>query len=326
MAYTSYVTNDYTNWTNSGFTLYWSNSKCKKVSYQDQNISSALISKQFTIPRAANVADITVNLYRHTGDFDNVGYAYSSITLIDADAYPHLLYEAAEDQYWTNALDQYDITLLLSKAGTYTLELYAEVRSSWFYESGYHWDESEVHFYTVLLRADTDATTNITLNTETTTPTDILATYQYSATLIESTTPIETFQISKFSPPAIQSTIICVGTSSDHKICSFRAGSLPGYFETPEIDFTTPGMSKTLDEITFESHAITPHIVSVYVSLDGGTTWIYAGQDSIYSGKRGFVYPWLTAETFVVRFSGTALYLSSYELYAVPGGKRFRQL
>jgi len=326
MAYTSYVTNDYNNWTNSGFTLYSGNTKCKLVSYHNLTTITALISKQFTIPRAANVADITVNLYRHQGNFDNPGYAYSSITLIDADAISHLLYEGDNDQTWYNALNQYDITLLLNKAGTFTLELYAEVQSSWYYESGYFWDESEAHFGTVLLRADTTLATTITLNTETTTPSEVFNVYKYNIDLTENTTPTEVFQIEKFSPPVSQAAIICVGTSTDHKISNFRTGTLLGYFDTPEIDFTAPGMDKTLEEVSFESHVSTPHTVSVYVSLNGGITWIYVGQDSVYFGKKGFVHPWLTAETFVVRFSGTALYLSSYELYAVPGGKQFRQL
>ena len=319
------LTNNYLTWTNSGFTLYASNSRCSKVSYHDTDPEVATIHLDFTLYRAANTAYITAECMRILGQWtENPGIAESTVTLIDADSIEHALYSGEGDLSWDNVLDGYNITTLLNKAGTYTIELKAETQSSWIYESGYIWDESEVHFGTFLLVADTRVTTTKTLTTETTTPIATVGVYKYNLDGTEVVTPIESFLIQVFTPPVSLAAIIYVGTSTDHKISSFFTGVQLGHFDTPEVDFNTPGRDKTLDEIQFAAQTTTPHTVAVYVSLNGGVTWIYVGQDTIYKGKTGFVHPWLTAESFIVRFYGTALHLFSYGLFAVPSGMQIR--
>ena len=323
MAYTSYLTNNYATWTNAGFTL--SGGDAYKTSHHDLTVVHVTISKTFTTPRAANVADITVALTREVGMYtDNPGYAWSCITLIDTLNVSHVLYVDDGDLGWTNVLNNYDITSLLNVAGTYTLKLEAEVLSSWIYESGYVWDESTVRFGTLLLRADTTLTLNTPVLVETTLPTESFNIYKYSFDLSEITAPKESFTIEKFTPPTSLSAIVLVATASDHKVYTFRTGTPVGAYDTPEVDFGLPGVEHTLNEIQFESQSLTPHVISAYVSIDSGRTWIYIGQDTAYVGKKGFIHPWITSESFIVRFYGTALSLFSYALFALPGSPQIR--
>ena len=324
MAYTSYLVNNYTTWTNSGFAIL-GGIAADKISHHNLTPVTATIHHSFTIPRAANIADITVECYRDMGSWlENPGYAYSSVTLTDPANITYLLYEGEGTLGGSNVLDHYDITALLQAAGTYVLTLEAEVQSSWIYEGGYVYDEAEVSFGELLLRADTSITVNLPVLTEVTLPTETLNIYKYSFDLKELTTPRESFTLEKFAPPVSLSAIVLVGTSSDHKLLTFRTGTPVGAYDTPEVDFGLPGVENTLCEVQFESHAATPHVVSVYVSVDSGNTWIYLGQDTSYSGKKGFVHPWITSESFIVRFHGTALHLFSYALFAAPGSPQIR--
>lgn len=324
MAYTSYLTNDYDTWTHDA-DMDHTSTTARCLSINGPGVTKyANIYKEFTLPREANIADLTIRGYRVEGDFDTPGYAYMHIVLTKPDSSEVDLYEASGDMSEQNFLDGLDITEHLQAAGTYRLTLYAETEVSWFYESGYFFDNSEVHYHDLLLRADTDYTTVITLTTETTTPTEVFDTYKFNLDLLESIGPIEGFQITKFAPPVAQSAIILVGVATSHIISEFRTGNPIGYFDTPEVDFQLPGIDKTLEEVQFFCQSLTPYTISVYVSIDGGLNWIYIGQDSVSFGKKGFVHPWLTAESFIVRFYGTGLYLFSYNLLARGGAPQIR--
>lgn len=330
MAWTTYVTNNYNTWiqdlglwsTLSPYTL------CTLSSDDTIGVFTDTIRKSFTIPRAANVAQLTVANERVVGYFDefHFGISKSTVTLIKPDASEVILYQGEGALDPTTILNAIDITAHLATAGTYHLEFTGRVSSARLrVGEDFTYDWSICKFTTVLLRANTDVPTEIILGTETTTPTDILTNYGIVVELTETPTIIESFQISVFAPPVAQATIICVGTSTDNGIYTFRTGQPVGYFDTPEIDFSVPGKEKTLEEIQFELQSSTPHTVSVYVSLNGGQTWVYVGQDTIQAGKKGFVHPWLTAESFIVRFHGTALYLFSYGLYAIPAYSHIRK-
>lgn len=319
------VTNDYANWTRE---IAWViDGSFVRIIADDSPGErwSSTLHRHFTLPRAANLAKLSVGGYRVQGDLVNPGYAYQKITLIKPDLTEIILYEGDDDFGPDLLLSLEDITAYLNVAGTYELRFTGTVEVSWDFESGYIFDWSEVWFRDVALYVDSSSTTNIILPVETTTPIDTVALYKFNLDLIENTPPIESFLIEKFTPLATQAAAFLVATSTDHKIWDFRTGIPTGYVDTPEVDFGLVGIDKTLEEIHFESHGATPRSIDVFVSADGGKTWIYIGQDSIYAGKKGFVHPWLTAESFVVRFYGTALYLFSYALYARAGAPQIRQ-
>ena len=311
---------DYPNWTNSGFTV--SSGRCY-VQDIHGTPDFGTIHWHFTLVRAANVATISVAGTREVGEGDHPGYAGQKITLTKPDTTEVVLYDAG-GAFSGNLLDTVDITAHLNAAGTYTLTLEASVEAGWTWLDRYFYYRSSAEFNDLYLRADTDLTVDMILAVEATTPVDTITNYLYNQDFTNIVTPVESFLIQVFTPPASLAAVIYVGTSSDHKISSFFTGVQLGHFDTPEVDFNTPGRDKTLDEIQFAAQTTTPHVINVYVSLNGGVTWIYVGQDTIHKGKTGFVHPWLTAESFIVRFYGTALHLFSYGLFAVPSGMQIR--
>lgn len=141
--------------------------------------------------------------------------------------------------------------------------------------------------------------------------------------LEESVGPTETFNIQRFTTTPTSTIILLCGYTGS-KIYTFESGLVAGHFDTPEVTFGYPDKEKILTEIRFGSESDNVHTLLVYVSLDSGSTWTLIGSDTCGLGKTGFVYPWLTSNKFLVRFSGAGLHLYFYELYAVPSGWKVR--
>jgi hypothetical protein len=141
--------------------------------------------------------------------------------------------------------------------------------------------------------------------------------------LEESTGPTETFNVQRFTTTPTSSIILLCGYTGS-KIYTFESGLVAGYFDTPEMNFGYPDKEKILTEIRFGSESDNVHTLLVYVSVNSGTTWTLIGSDTCGLGKTGFVYPWLTSNKFLIRFSGAGLHLYFYEVYAVPSGWKVR--
>lgn len=138
-------------------------------------------------------------------------------------------------------------------------------------------------------------------------------------------TPTEIFQVSKFRVPSTDAELILCGIYTglweNWKLHVYEDGLPTGYIETKLVDFGLPGTDKTLCEIQYQGTGPAMHTVVVSVSTDGGTTFTAIETRQISSAYTGFAFPWITAENFIVRFSGVGLYLNDITLKAVPAGE-----
>jgi hypothetical protein len=136
-------------------------------------------------------------------------------------------------------------------------------------------------------------------------------------------TTTEVFNVQKVSVLPVSSIVMVCGYTGN-KVYTFESGLVSGHYDTPEINFGYPDKDKTLVEIRFSSEASVPHTIIVYVSIDSGTTWFLLGSDTIGLGMTGYIYPWITANKFLLRFAGTGFHLYSYEVYAIPCGWKIK--
>lgn len=129
----------------------------------------------------------------------------------------------------------------------------------------------------------------------------------------------EVFDTQRIVTNPVGTAILLCGIASS-QVYTFEPSMPFGTYDTPDVDFGYPDKDKTIKEIRFGCEAKVPHTVIVYISTDGGVTWLLIGSDTTGIGKTGYVYPWLTSKRFIVRFSGNGLSLYFYELYAIPSG------
>jgi hypothetical protein len=108
---------------------------------------------------------------------------------------------------------------------------------------------------------------------------------------------------------------------SDNHLYLLAPSNPAGRWETRDIDFGVPGVDKTLDRIVFWGKPTTPIDITVWVSLDGGVTWIWSETVTLDRTRSAIVHPWLSGEQFRIRFSAAGLQLSGYQADAAPRGR-----
>lgn len=320
MALSERVTNDYDNWTQAGnlaWTLEEGNSKARNTSIGGVTYTST-IEKTFDLTRNAVEATLTVQGARSAGV--DVGIARAIVKLKDADGAWHVLYDQSGTVGSTTYLSALDIQHLLLKAGTYTLQFTAIVKAGLISTPPPVFDHSNVLFEDVSLQADT-ITTYEKLFTETL---DLQEQFVMGSTFIETLDLIEHFSIVKTTPAVTKEERLLAG-KTDNSVLIFETGTADGYFDTDDEDFGHSGMEKTLDEVQFESGAVSPHTVTIYVSTDSGFTWTSIGQVVAQRGRTCSLFTCITATKHRVRFRGNGLYLSSYILWAIPRGRMPKQ-
>jgi hypothetical protein len=183
--------------------------------------------------------------------------------------------------------------------------------------SGYNLSGEGTASTTVQMRPLGTMTQNLS---DTVTPTESLATNRIVyRSFSEDIGVTETFAIQRLTSTPTSTSILICGSTNSH-VYTFATALPPGIFDTPDVDFGYPEHDKTLTEIRFGSESETPHTILVYVSLDSGSTWTLIDSDTIYLGKTGYVFPWVTSKRFLIRFSGSGLRLYFYEIYAIPAG------
>ena len=329
MAWLEYLTNNYSLWPQiSGYyTLYSGDSCCYIISDESTAEWTDTIYKTFILEKPANDSELTVDNFRSVGfGADSAGIASCQIILGKPSGPPVVLYSGSGNLPWSLVLDKADITAHLQEAGTYTLYLVATVKSGYtLIEGNFTWFTSEVHWGTVDLDIEAGATVEKEF-LESVEVTEQFKVSHLTQRFLESVAVVESFSILKATPPTPSQRVIFVATSADHKVHLFEEGAPPGYFDSPEIDYGIPGEDKTLEEVQCLSDSPTPHTVSLYVSTNAGKTWTSIGSTTIYRGVKGFIYPYITAESFVLRFAGDALHLFSYTAYARPSGLQVRSL
>jgi len=231
---------------------------------------------------------------------------------------------------WTGGIETDSYVVYYKKTTdsewSYVTELYNQWKIVGYLESGIMYDFKVVGVNgsgegpaseTIQLRPFGTFTQTLT---ETATPTESFAKNRVrSMTFSEVLVTAEVFNVQKISVAPVSTVILLCGYTGN-KVYTFESGLVAGYYDTPEINFGYPDKDKTLVEIRFGSEALVPHTVVVYVSIDSGTTWLLLGSDTIGLGMIGYVYPWLTSNRFLLRFSGTGLHLYFYEVYAIPSG------
>jgi hypothetical protein len=105
----------------------------------------------------------------------------------------------------------------------------------------------------------------------------------------------------------------------------FEASNPLGYYETRAVDFGYPGIDKCLKEVVFWASPDAPTTVTVSVSVDGGLTWPWSQAVIIDKATLGIVHPWMTADSFCIRFSAPGLYLDGWKANADPKGREIPQ-
>jgi len=137
----SQISNDYGSWSNSGFSLYDSNTKVQVVSGQHDSPIGATISRSFTA--AAPNGSITVwaqGIEEAPGD----SIAEFWVELIKPDSSViTLAHGTSSGGGWFKACDNVNISSYLGQAGTYQIRLSGEVTSFW---NGSEWKTAEIHF------------------------------------------------------------------------------------------------------------------------------------------------------------------------------------
>jgi hypothetical protein len=144
--------------------------------------------------------------------------------------------------------------------------------------------------------------------------TDIAAPLTEEAGVIE-----ESFVLQHLTPLTTNDEIIIAGWPSGN-LDYFQEGTLPSTYDTDDEDFGAPNVSKTLAEVTVESHRTIPHSVELWVSVDSGRNWTYIESQTPSLGHIRHFYPWIAAEKFRLRFRGYGLFMSAWEAQCVPRG------
>jgi len=137
--------------------------------------------------------------------------------------------------------------------------------------------------------------------------------------------PIETVVL-VFTPPEVEigPDLLLVlfpkalNTPALHK---FAEGKPWGYWDTKDIDFGFPGIEKTGSKLVFWGTPSTPIVVTVRMSCDGGNSWPWSEAITFDKAHLGVVHPWLTGESFRIRFEAYGLSLSGFHFIAVPRGQ-----
>jgi len=107
---------------------------------------------------------------------------------------------------------------------------------------------------------------------------------------------------------------------TNKKAYNFQPGSPEGTYDTDDLDLGAPGALKTLDEVTIETESDTLITIALWVSVDAGTSWVYVSQITIQAGQVGHFWPWISGETFRLRFTGAGLDFSRYTVYGIQRG------
>lgn len=119
---------------------------------------------------------------------------------------------------------------------------------------------------------------------------------------------------------AVEIERLIIGRADNH-LYWLETSNPAGYWTSKDIDFGGPGVDKTLSEIVFWGIPPTPITVTVSVSLDGGDTWVWSEAVVLDRSRSGIAHPWLTGETFRVRFAANGLHLSGFQAAAMPRGR-----
>ncbi len=102
----------------------------------------------------------------------------------------------------------------------------------------------------------------------------------------------------------------------DQKVYDLRPGTLEGCCDSDVIDFGVPGEEKRILEGILYSDSISPHSVTVYLSLDGGVTWTEVETVTLQKGAPKHVFPDYTSESFIIRIKGNSLQMVNYIFWA----------
>lgn len=284
----------------------------------------AEVSSGFVVPET---------YYISTSEFHDITFAIdqtlpSEVTSLSAHAenttQVHLLWAAAANS------DYYKIYYKKTTASTWSYVTTYDTNRLVLVDSGIMYD-----FYVVGVNPAGEGTPTATIQArawgtftqnfyEATTPTDQVTPNRIRYVYFSESTPVtEVFNTQTLTAHPVSTVILLCGYT-DYTVYTFEPGLVEGHYDTPEITFGYPDKEKTLVEIRFNSEAEHSHTVIVYVSIDSGSTWSLIGSDSTGLGKTGFVYPWLTSNKFLIRFSGIGLSLTSYEVYALPSGWKIK--
>lgn len=331
MALETLVTNDYGTWTQSvgGWALRVLNTYAKgssgMASYALYNYE---IKKAFVLDAAARESSLTVKAEVYVADADPGpgetkldGSAEASIVLKDPSGVETTLWWVEGDYSLQTALNALDIKAYCLLSGTYYLIFRGAVRSCRIigvYAERFF--QSYIQFFTVSLQINAST---IEYELELTEELALKETVVIGLTFVEALNLTEHFTCAKTTPLASEDEKILAG-KTDKAVYVFATGTPEGIWDSDDLDFGLPHQDKTLAEVQVESHAEAPHTVQIWLSTDSGKSWTYFDQCSVGTGLIGYLFPWMTAEKFRVRFKGDGLHLCSMTLWAIPRGTEVR--
>ncbi len=274
--------NPYGSWTNSGMTLYGNN--CYVTSNSgDRNDVSGYVEKSIVTSAAASSARISLDAMRtvYQTDPGGMGHGLITVTLTKSGGATTTLYDGdIGNDSWTTILNNVDVSSYMTTAGTYTLRLYGLV------ESGYvapDYQQSTVYFGSCSLYVSWDSHTytpswgvwdNISLNVVS----SVGTTNTTQANLIDLIDQAEAFVVSADT----QMTALCsIGYLFDWSGESDNGTPYSCYWRSKDLDYAevlgpdAHNILKTVDRIKLIYEDLSASVpISVYVSVDGGTTWV----------------------------------------------------
>ena len=91
---------------------------------------------------------------------------------------------------------------------------------------------------------------------------------------------------------------------------------------TPLFDFGSPETIKVLSHVVIKGDPPSPVTVEAYVSTTQGVSWSFFGSGVLQKGSPLFIYGWVAGPSFMLKLTGTNLYLQGLQAVTAEGGRR----